>query len=323
MEYRRLGRTGLQVSEIGFGAWGIGKSMWRGGEDSESLRALHTARDLGVNFFDTALVYGAGHSEKLVGQFRKERTEEVIIASKVPPKNDLWPAQRGTRLVDCFPYDHIIGKTEQSLKNLGVERIDLQQFHVWTDEWVDEPEWFDAISKLKESGKIRHFGISINDHQPESALKIGASGKVDVFQVIYNIFDQSPEEELFPLSLQKDIGVIVRVPFDEGALTGAIGPDTTFPERDWRRHYFKGDRKQQVFERVERLTPLLGKEAATLPELALRFCLHHEAVSTIIPGMRTSTHVRSNCEVSDQKRLSPELLADLRKEVWMKNFYDS
>jgi aryl-alcohol dehydrogenase-like predicted oxidoreductase len=258
MEYRRLGRTGLQVSEVGFGAWGIGKSMWRGGEDSESLRALHTARDLGVNFFDTALVYGAGHSEKLVGQFRKERTEEVIIASKVPPKNDLWPAQRGTRLVDCFPYDHIIGKTEQSLKNLGVERIDLQQFHVWTDEWVDEPEWFDAISKLKESGKIRHFGISINDHQPESALKIGASGKVDVFQVIYNIFDQSPEEELFPLSLQKDIGVIVRVPFDEGALTGAIGPDTTFPERDWRRHYFKGDRKQQVFERVERLTPLLN-----------------------------------------------------------------
>jgi len=322
MKYRTLGRTGLRVSEIGFGAWGIGKSMWRGGEDSESLRALHTARDLGVNFFDTALVYGAGHSEKLVGQFRRERQDKVIIASKVPPKNDLWPAGPDTRLADCFPHDHIIRKTEQSLRNLGVDTIDLQQFHVWTDEWIDEPEWFDAVSKLKEEGKIRHFGISINDHQPESALKIGGAGKVDVFQVIYNIFDQSPEKELYPLCLQKEIGVIVRVPFDEGALTGAIRPDTTFPERDWRRDYFKGDRKKQVYDRVERLRPLLGEEASTLPELALRFCLHHEAVSTIIPGMRNATHVRSNCQVSDGKSLSSGLLADLRKETWEKNFYN-
>ncbi|MGB5872349.1 MAG: aldo/keto reductase [Bacteroidota bacterium] len=322
MKYRTLGRTGLKVSEIGFGAWGIGKSMWRGAEDSESLRALHTARDLGVNFFDTALVYGAGHSEKLVGQFRRERQDAVIIASKVPPKNDLWPARPGTRLTDCFPHDHIIGKTEQSLRNLGVDTIDLQQFHVWTDEWIDEPEWFDAISKLKEEGKIRHFGISINDHQPESVLKVGASGKVDVFQVIYNIFDQSPEKELYPLCLQKEIGVIVRVPFDEGALTGTVTPDTIFPERDWRRNYFKGDRKKQVFDRVERLRPLLGEEASTLPELALRFCLHHEAVSTIIPGMRTVAHVQSNSQVSDGRSLSTGILVDLRKEAWEKNFYN-
>jgi len=323
MQYRRLGRTGLNVSEIGFGAWGIGKSMWRGADDTESLRALHTARDLGVNFFDTALVYGAGHSERLVGQFRRERNDEIIIASKIPPKNDRWPARPGTRLADCFPHDHIIRKTEQSLRNLRVESIDLQQFHVWIDEWVDEPEWSDAISRLKEEGKIRHFGISINDHLPGSALKVGASGKVDVFQIIYNIFDQSPEEELLPLCLQKKIGVIARVPFDEGALTGAIGPDTTFPERDWRRNYFRGERKKQVAERVERLRALLGEEASTLPELALRFCLHHEAVSTIIPGMRTRAHVRSNCEVSDGRHLSPGLLAELRDHTWEKNFYGS
>jgi aryl-alcohol dehydrogenase-like predicted oxidoreductase len=322
MEYRSLGKTGLQVSEIGFGAWGIGKSMWRGGEDTESLRALHRARDLGVNFFDTALVYGGGHSERLVGRFRRERNDEVIIATKVPPKDDSWPARPGTRTSDTFPREHIIKSAEQSLKNLNVDTIDLLQFHVWLDDWTDEPEWFETVSRLKEQGKIRFFGISINDHQPENALAVGASGKVDVFQVIYNIFDQTPERNLFPLCQEKNIGVIARVPFDEGALTGTIGPDTEFPQKDWRHRYFKGDRKKQVFEHVEQLKPLLGEEASTLPDLALRFCLHHESVSTVIPGMRTPGHVEENCAISDGRSLSIRLLEEMKKHAWNKNFYD-
>jgi aryl-alcohol dehydrogenase-like predicted oxidoreductase len=322
MEYRTLGKTGLQVSEIGFGAWGIGKSMWRGGNDSESFRALHRARDLGVNFFDTALVYGGGHSERLISKFRRERNDEVIIATKVPPKNDSWPARPGTRASDTFPYEHIIKNTEQSLQNLNVDTIDLLQFHVWLDDWTDEPEWFDAVSRLKEEGKIRFFGISINDHQPENALAVGASGKVDAFQVIYNIFDQTPERELFPLCQKKNIGVIARVPFDEGALTGFIRPDTEFPQKDWRERYFKGDRKKQVSERVKQLEPLLGNEVSTLPDLALRFCLHHESVSTVIPGMRTPGHVEKNCAVSDGRSLSSSLAEKLKKHTWDKNFYD-
>jgi aryl-alcohol dehydrogenase-like predicted oxidoreductase len=321
MNMRMLGKTGISVSEIGFGAWGIGGNMWQGGTDSEAARALHTAADRGVNFYDTALVYGDGHSEQLIGRFLRERKERMVIATKIPPKNGRWPARAGTPLKEAFPYGHIIESTEKSLKNLGVETIDVQQFHVWTDDWTDLPEWYDAVSALKEAGKIRHFGVSINDHQPDSAIALGRSGKVDAFQVIYNIFDQSPEDGLFALCREMGIGVIVRVPFDEGALTGSISPATRFPEGDFRNRYFRGDRKQEVVNRIERLQPLLGKESATLPELALRFCLQPDVVSTVIPGMRTVTHVEANTGVSDARKLTPGLGAELKKHRWDKNFY--
>jgi len=321
MRMRKLGRTGLTVSEIGFGAWGIGGSMWQGGDDGEASRALHAAADRGVNLYDTALVYGDGHSEKLIGRFLRDRSETMVVASKIPPKNGRWPARQGTPLKEAFPYEHIIASTEQSLKNLGVERIDIQQFHVWTDDWTEMPEWYDAISALKEAGKIRFFGISINDHQPESALAIGKSGKVDTFQVIYNIFDQTPEDQLFPICREHQVGVIVRVPFDEGALTGTISPATTFPPGDFRNRYFRGGRKQEVVEHVERLRPLLGAESVTLPDLALRFCLQDDVVSTVIPGMRTVTHVEANASVSDGRKLSPSLAAELKNHRWDKNFY--
>lgn len=321
MEYRTLGRTGLRISEIGYGAWGIGGEMWRGSDDRESIRALHRAVDLGLNFIDTALVYGDGHSESIVGKVLKERKEPLIVASKIPPKNRKWPARPGTPLREAFPYDHVIQSTEKSLKNLGVETIDVQQFHVWLDDWTDNSELQDAIAALKQQGKIRHFGISINDHQPANALKAGAAGLVDSIQVIYNIFDQSPEDQLFPLCLEKNIGVIVRVPLDEGGLTGAITPSTIFPEGDFRNRYFRDDRKQQVIDRVAGLKELLGPEAATLPELALRFCLHHPAVSSVIPGMRTLANVEANCGISDGRPLSVHLIAQLRNQRWDRNFY--
>jgi aryl-alcohol dehydrogenase-like predicted oxidoreductase len=321
MNYRNLGKTGLSVSEIGFGAWGIGGMMWRGGNDREALLALHKAADQGVNFYDTALVYGDGHSERLIGQFLKERAETMIVATKIPPKNGQWPARTGTPLAEAFPYDHIINATEQSLKNLDVDTLDVQQFHVWIDEWAQLSEWSDALDALKNQGKIRHFGISINDHQPYSVLRVGGSGKVDTFQVIYNIFDQTPENVLFSLCERERIGVIVRVPFDEGALTGTITESTVFPEGDFRNRYFRGNRRKQVVEHVDRLRSVLGPEAQTLPELALRYCLQPPVVSTVIPGMRTIKHVESNCLVSDGRKLSPGLAAGLKEHRWDKIFY--
>jgi aryl-alcohol dehydrogenase-like predicted oxidoreductase len=321
MKYRTLGRTGIHVSEIGFGAWGIGEGMWIGSDDAESARALRKAAEQGVNFIDTALVYGEGHSERLVGRFLKESGEKIAIATKIPPKNRRWPARPGTKLSDAFPYDHVIQSTETSLKHLGVQTIDIQQFHVWSDEWADDPEWYDAISRLKEEGKIRFFGISINDHQPGSALRAAAGGKVDTVQVIYNIFDQTPEKELFPLCAGHNLGIIVRVPLDEGGLTGSVTSATRFPPGDFRNRYFKGERKQQVEDRVKKLGQFLGREASTLPELALRFSLNSDAVSTVIPGMRSVTHVESNCAVSDGRKLSGELVTGLRQHQWERNFY--
>jgi aryl-alcohol dehydrogenase-like predicted oxidoreductase len=321
MLYRTFGRTGLRVSEIGFGAWGIGGNMWRGGNDSGAIKALHRAADLGVNFFDTALVYGDGHSEKLIGKFLKERKFPAIVASKIPPKNMRWPAGKGTPLEEAFPFDHIIDCTEQSLRNLGTDVLDLQQFHVWSDEWAGMSQWSDAVGRLKEEGKVRFFGISVNDHEPDSVLSAARSGLVDSFQVIYNIFDQTPEDRLFGECAARNIGVIVRVPFDEGALTGSITESTTFPEGDFRNRYFRGERKKQVVEHIGRITPLLGTEASTLPELALRFCLQPSVVSTVIPGMRSAEHVEGNCAVSDGRRLSSKLAGELRLHRWDKVFY--
>jgi aryl-alcohol dehydrogenase-like predicted oxidoreductase len=214
MNYRELGKTGLKVSEIGYGAWGIGKSMWIGASDAESLKALHRSIDLCLNFIDTALGYGDGHSEELVGQLVRERSETIYVATKIPPKDEVWPAQSG--VAKTFPAEHVMACTEQSLKNLGLESIDVQQFHVWSDEWVDQGDWLEAILKLKQQGKVKHFGVSINDYQPENAIKLIETGAADTVQVIYNIFEQSPEDKLFPACELHNVGVIVRVALDEG-----------------------------------------------------------------------------------------------------------
>ena len=200
MQYRRLGKTGWQVSEIGFGAWGIGRSFWVGAEDKESLSALHAAVDAGVNFIDTALVYGDGHSETLVGQVVRERAERIYVATKVPPLNEHWPALPDDRVSDCFPPDHIITSTEQSLKSLKLDCVDLQQLHVWRDEWMEDQRWLEALHKLKQQGKVRAIGVSINDHEPETALTLVTSGVIDTVQVIYNISIRPQTTRCWPLA---------------------------------------------------------------------------------------------------------------------------
>ncbi len=321
MNYRKLGKTGLQVSEVGYGAWGISGKQWIGAQDDESLRALNRAIDLGLNFIDTALAYGDGHSERLVGQVVRERDEEIFVASKVPPKNGIWPAPSGLNPEDVFPGDYVRECTEKSLKNLGLETIDVQQFHVWQDEWVGEGSWLEAVEDLKSEGKIRSFGVSINDHQPANAIKLIQSGVVDTAQVIYNVFDQSPEDELLPVCEEHGIGVIVRVPFDEGALTGAVTPETTFDEDDFRSGYFRGDRKQQVQDRVRASVGDLGISEDEIAAVALRYILSNPAVSTVIPGMRSMRNVERNMAVADGEGLAEEQVQKLKAHRWDRNFY--
>jgi aryl-alcohol dehydrogenase-like predicted oxidoreductase len=321
LNYRTLGKTGLKVSEIGYGAWGIGKSAWIGASDDESIKALNRSIELGLNFIDTALGYGEGHSEKLVGQVVREHSEKIYVATKIPPKNYKWPAPAGVPVEETYPAEHVIACTEQSLSNLGLDTIDVQQFHVWSDEWVGKGDWMEGIRKLKEQGKIRHFGVSINDHQPANAIKLIETGLVDSVQVIYNIFEQSPEDALLGACEKHNVGVIVRVALDEGSLTGTIKPDTTFANGDFREGYFKGDRKQEVFERVNRIAEDLGITTDQMAETALRYVLSHPAVSTVIPGMRTVRNVERNMPVGDGKGLSQDQLAKLKAYRWIRDFY--
>lgn len=320
MQHRTLGRTGLRVSEIGFGAWGIGGSMWVGAKEDESLRALHAAIDRGVTFIDTARGYG--ESERIVGQAVRDRAGETIhVATKVPPKNRIWPAPDGVDPADTFPGTHIRASLETSLQASGLDAFDVLQFHVWSDEWVGRGDWLETIADLKQEGKIRFFGVSINDYQPENALALVRSGAVDTVQVIYNVFHQQPEEQLLPACQEHGVGVIVRVALDEGGLTGRITRDSVFPEGDWRNEYFGGDRRAQVEDHVTALVTDLGISTDQLPEHALRFVLSHPAVSTVIAGMRTVDHVERNVAVSDGQALPADVRAVLTRHRWERDFY--
>lgn len=321
MKSRILGRTGIEVSEIGFGAWGIGATMWRGVPDEDALSALRAAADAGVTFVDTALAYGDGHSEQLVAK----AATGAVVATKIPPLDSKWPAAPDSFIANVFPAEHVRRSTETSLRNLGQDTIVVQQLHVWQDRWLDQPGWNATrreMEKLVAEGKVAHWGISINAHEPETALRALADPLFSTAQVIYNIFDRSPEAELFPLARERNLGIIVRVPFDEGTLTGSVRADTVFPEGDWRNRYFRGDRRKEAAQRADALAGFLGNEAKTLPELALRFVLSHPAVSTVIPGMRRVEHARANAAVSDGRVLSPGLLEKLRVHAWSKNWHD-
>ena len=321
MRYRTFGRTGWQISEIGYGMWGMGG--WTGSDDEESLAALERAIQLGCNFFDTAWAYGQGHSERLLGEILRGTGQgtgygnrsPIRVATKVPPKNLTWPGKAETPISQVFPPDHIREYTEKSLKNLGVEAIDLQQLHVWSDAWAGDPGWQRAARKLKDDGLIRAFGISVNRWEPENVLRALDTGLVDSVQVVYNIFDQAPEDELFPYCEQHGIAVIARVPFDEGSLTGTLTRSSTWPSGDFRNIYFKSPNLDDTLAHVERLKPLVP-EGSDLPELALRFILHHPAVSTTIPGMRKLRNVERNVAASDGAPLPPRLLDALRAHRW-------
>ena len=328
MKNRTLGGTGYTVSELGYGGWGLGGGQWRGADDREGRDALRAALDAGVTFFDTALAYGDGHSEQLIGKgLRQEiRDGRAVVATKVPPRNQEWPGDGKKSVADVFPARHLAASTGRSLKNLGVDALPLQQLHVWHDAWLDDPKWgasYGQMVRLKEEGKVLHWGISINDHAPATALRALADPLFETAQVIYNIYDRSAERALFALAKQKPIGVIVRVPFDEGALTGRIRSDTVFPAGDWREEYFQGDRRAEAGKRADALALLLGEEAETLPELALRFCLSSPEVSTVIPGMRRADHARSNVAASQKGPLSAGMLSRLEAYAWEKNWYSA
>jgi aryl-alcohol dehydrogenase-like predicted oxidoreductase len=314
MRYRTFGRAGWQVSEVGYGMWGM--AGWTGSDDEESHASLDRAVELGCTFFDTAWAYGEGHSERLLGQaLRRHAGRRLYVATKIPPKNRRWPAKRDYALDDVFPPDHVREYTERSLENLGVAAIDLQQFHVWSDAWADDDRWQRAVSSLKDEGLVRAVGISVNRWQPANVLRALGTGLVDAVQVVYNVFDQNPEDELFPACREKDVAVIARVPFDEGSLTGTLTAGSRWPDGDFRSLYFNPANLAATLPRVERLAAVLPA-GMTLPELALRHILQHPAVSTVIPGMRKLRHVEQNLGVSDGQRLPAALMAELARHRW-------
>lgn len=327
MERRPLGRTGLEVSAVGFGAWGLAAELWRGVAADEAEAALVAALDGGCTFIDTALVYGPGVSEGVIGRVLRARPDRdrVVVASKIPPLDRRWPPDPAVPLEQVFPVDHVVRSVEASLANLGLDALPLEQLHVWLDAWLDDPAWpelEDAMQELVRAGKVLHWGISANDHAPDSALRALDQPVLESVQVIYNIFDRSAERALLARAAARGAGVIARVPFDEGALAGAIRPDSVFDPRDFRSRYFRGPRAAEAAARADRLRPLLGDEALTLAELALRFCLSRPEVSTVIPGARRPEHARANLAAADGRPLSPALLARLAEHAWDKNWYD-
>jgi aryl-alcohol dehydrogenase-like predicted oxidoreductase len=314
MNRRRFGRTGWEVSEVGYGMWGL--AGWTGSDDDETRAALDRAVALGCNFFDTAWGYGAGKSEQILGELvRRHPGERLYVATKLPPKNFKWPSRRGYTLEECFPPDHIREYAEKSLANLGTPSIDLLQFHVWEDAWARDERWQRAMGGLRDQGIIKAVGISVNRWEPWNGMEAIRTGLIDAVQVIYNIFDQAPEDQLFPLCREHDVAVIARVPFDEGTLTGNLTLDSAWPEGDWRNTYFVPQNLRASVERAERLRPEVPA-GMTMPELALRWILMEPTVSTIIPGMRRVRHVESNLGVSGRPPLDPALMARLKAHRW-------
>lgn len=314
MRYRTFGRTGWQVSEIGYGMWGL--AGWTGSEDAESLAALRRSVELGCTFFDTAWGYGAGHSERLLGEVvRSFPDRKLYVATKIPPKNFIWPSRREFSLDDCFPPEHIREYAEKSLSNLGLPAIDLLQFHVWEDAWAGDDRWRRAMDDLKREGIVKAVGVSVNRWEPTNVIETLKTGAVDAVQVIYNIFDQNPEDVLFPFCREHNIAVIARVPFDEGTLTGTLTKDSTWPDGDWRKTYFVPENLNASVGRAEALRPLVP-EGMTMAELALRWILQNPDVATVIPGMRKIRNVQANIATSDGNALGGDLLSALKGHRW-------
>lgn len=323
MNYPRFGRMGWNVSEIGYGMWGL--AGWTGSDDAESLASLQRSVDLGCNFFDTAWAYGDGRSEKILGQILRANKnaanagpdKKLYVATKVPPKNRRWPSRREFSLDDCFPPEYIVEYVDKSLANVGIDTLDLVQFHTWEDKWLDDARLPRAVENLRQSGKVRAVGVSINRWEPWNGVRAVRSGLIDAVQVIYNIFDQNPEDELFPACREKDVAVIARVPFDEGSLTGTLTLESTWPKDDWRSTYFVAENLKSSVAHADALKPLL-RDGMTLPEMALRFILNDQDVSTIIPGMRKTRNVETNVAAGAKGPLPNGLHLELRKHRWIR-----
>lgn len=317
MDYRNFSAGSRKWSAIGYGMWGL--ASWSGSDEKEISESLQEAVNLGVNFFDTAWAYGSGKSEQILGKLMAENPQkDLFAATKVPPQNFHWPAKRSFSLQEVFPYRHIVDYAHKSLANLGLSSIDLLQFHVWNDLWAEEEEWKRAIDDLKKEGVVKSFGISVNRFEPTNVLKTLESGLIDSVQVVYNLLDQNPEDELFPFCIERNIAIIARVPFDEGSLTGTLSLETRFPEDDWRFRYFNQANLAQTLPRVEAIKQDLPP-GMTLPELALRYILQHPAVTTVIPGMRKKAHVVQNTQAADGVRLPDSLYQKLKAHRWVRS----
>lgn len=316
MRYRPLGRTGFDVSEIGHGLWGMGG--WTGSDDEQSIEALRESVAIGINFFDSAWDYGKGHSDRLLGRLLREfPNRKLIAASKVPPKNMKWPATSNDRLGDVFPRAHVLHFVDTIRRDLGVDRIDVLQFHVWDDSWTSDNEWRDTVAELKQQGKIKAFGVSLNGGEPWNGLEVIATGLIDTVQAVFNLFEQDPEDELLPACRAANVGVIARVPLDEGSLGGRLTLDTTFPPDDWRHHYFNPENLRETVRRVDAIRHDLPS-GMSVPEAALRFVVSHPAVSTTIVGMRKKEYVRANASVVDAGPLPPDVASLLRGHRWQR-----
>jgi len=318
MKYRRFGRLEWNVSEVGYGMWGVagGEGGWTGSSDVSGMAALDHSINLGCNFFDTAWIYGRGHSEKMLGEaLRNHPGKALYVATKVPPKNREWPSHRGDRLDQIFPPDHIKEYVEKSLQSLGLASLDLLQFHVWEDAWANDESWRRVVDELKRQGLIRGIGISVNRWEPNNVLETLKTGMIDAVQVIYNVFDQAPEDELLPLCRELDIAVIARVPFDEGSLTGSLTIDSSWPAGDWRSSYFVPENLAATVARVESLRRALPADT-NLSEVALRFILSNDNVATTIPGMRSIPHVEANLACSEKGKIEQTLMTLLRRHRW-------
>jgi len=320
MRYRTLGRTGLSVSEVGFGAWAIGGG-WGEQRESASVAALHRAIDLGVNFVDTAAGYGSGRSERIIGRVLKERKAQVWVATKTPPGPGPWPPTPYCRDEERYGESYLRASVEQRLRNLGTDCLDVLQLHTWTRAWNRSPRPFEVLRKLQAEGKVRFVGVSTPEHDQNSVIDLMRGGWVDVVQVIYNVFEQEPAAELLPAAAECSVGVIVRVVFDEGVLTGKYTKDSVFAEGDFRRSYFAGDRLARAVARVEGVRKEIEEDGLTLPQAALQFALAHPAVSTAIPGIRSAAQAEANCSVSDLPPMPEELVLRLRKHAWLRAFW--
>jgi aryl-alcohol dehydrogenase-like predicted oxidoreductase len=320
MKYRKFGKNGPEVSEIGFGAWAIGGS-WGEQSDRDSLEALDTALDQGVNFIDTAAGYGDGKSERIIGGFLKQRSERVYVCTKTPPVAGKWPPSPYCRIEERYPESYLRRNVEQRMKNLQVEYLDVLLLHTWTRAWNDRPVALEILHKMKSEGLIGQVGISTPEHDQNCVIQLMRDGMVDVLQVIYNIFEQEPAAQLLPVALETGTGIIIRVAFDEGVLTGKYKGNETFGPDDFRSNYFAGDRLERGVRRTEKIKEEFKGSGYSMPELALKFALTHEAVSTVIPGIRNRSQALMNIAVSELPELSEEQLLRLREHSWNRGFW--
>ncbi|MBN1834713.1 MAG: aldo/keto reductase [Spirochaetales bacterium] len=322
MKHRPFGKTGLEVSEIGFGAWAIGGS-WGSQRDEDSIKALHRALDLGVNFIDTAAGYGDGRSERIVGKVLRERGEQgrVVVTTKTPPASGPWPPSPYCRWQDRYSEEYLRANVEERLRNLGTETLDVLLLHTWTRAWNRDPQPLEILSKLKKEGKLRFFGVSTPEHDQNALVQLMRDGRLDAVEVIYNIFEQEPAAEFLPEAAEKGVGVIARMPFDESALTGKLTESTRFEEGDFRNNYFMGDRLSRTVREVRKVAADLEGSGYTLPQAAIRFVLAHRAVSLTIPGMRNLQQVEANVGVSELPDMPEDLQRRLRAHNWRRAFW--